>query len=62
MVDINNRSRFQYYSKVSSQELTWPVTEQMLRKWSHDESIYVIEQTNDCPVRYELAAFIKKYL
>lgn len=62
MVDINDRSRFRYYSKVSGQELTWPVTEQMLRRWSHDDSVYVMEQTDDCPIRYELAAFVKRYL
>lgn len=62
MVDINDRNRFRYYSKISGQELTWRITEVMLRKWNHDESIYVMEQTYDCPIRYELAAFVKKYL
>ena len=62
MVDVNDRDRFRYYSKISGQELTWRITEEMLRKWNHDESIYVIEQTDDCPIRYELAAFVKKYL
>lgn len=62
MVDINDRNRFRYYSKISGQELAWRITEAMLRKWNHDESIYVIEQTHDCPIRYELAAFVEKYL
>lgn len=62
MVDINDRDRFQYYSKISGREIEHLVTPAMCRRWANDNSIYVIEQTNDCSIRYELAAFVKKYL
>lgn len=60
--ELQDRSRFKWFSIVSGNELPYKVNEKDVRRFANDNSVYCVESRNGETVIWTASDFVKRYL